>query len=196
METKQCSKCGRELPATTEFFFAHPKTKLKISSACKECRGCEFRKPYSTGVTDPKTQKRCHICGRVLPRTLEYFQPGVKVNGKQYFRSGCRECNSLKYAAKKGKGEVVTNIQYGMICDYFENKCAYCGCKSARTRKDYIIPLSKGGRAVKLNCVPACWSCIKSKGEQDTLKWFRSRAFFTEEKLQKILDMKEYFKET
>lgn len=40
METKICSnsKCNKELPATTEFFYRHKGGKFDLSSNCKECR--------------------------------------------------------------------------------------------------------------------------------------------------------------
>lgn len=39
METKRvCSKCRRELPATTEYFHKNKYGKQGLQSVCKECR--------------------------------------------------------------------------------------------------------------------------------------------------------------
>ena len=38
MSTKKCSKCGRELPATTEFFSPNPTGKYGLYSICRKCK--------------------------------------------------------------------------------------------------------------------------------------------------------------
>lgn len=44
MDTKACTKCGRELPATTEYFHKH--TGEKLSPSCKECKANYLKRYY------------------------------------------------------------------------------------------------------------------------------------------------------
>lgn len=44
--TKQCTTCGRTLPATKEYFYGHPGTRDKLEGRCKNCN--KLRK--KTGV--------------------------------------------------------------------------------------------------------------------------------------------------
>jgi 5-methylcytosine-specific restriction endonuclease McrA len=43
--------------------------------------------------------------------------------------------------------------------------CHYCGGKFSREELtlDYIIPVSRGGRSVRSNCVPCCKQCNNEK---------------------------------
>ncbi len=37
-KTKICTKCGRELPATKEYFYKNKGGKYGLDSKCKECK--------------------------------------------------------------------------------------------------------------------------------------------------------------
>lgn len=47
MITKICTKCGRELPATTEYFHKHKTGKYGLHATCKECKISESKKYYN-----------------------------------------------------------------------------------------------------------------------------------------------------
>ena len=50
METKICTKCKRELPATKEYFSSYKKAKCWLEACCKECKATAQReraKKYS-----------------------------------------------------------------------------------------------------------------------------------------------------
>ncbi|MBN2466252.1 HNH endonuclease [candidate division WOR-3 bacterium] len=54
--------------------------------------------------------------------------------------------------------------------------CVYCGdTKPKQWRWDHVHPVSKGGRTVIGNLVPACSSCDDSKQEKTLDEWFRRR---------------------
>lgn len=44
MEHKTCTKCGRELPATTEYFYKEKSGKYGLNGRCKECKNKYFKK--------------------------------------------------------------------------------------------------------------------------------------------------------
>lgn len=61
LETKICRSCGRELPATYEYFQKRSDRKDGLRTKCRECRGYDF-KPLV-----PQGYKQCHKCLRILP---------------------------------------------------------------------------------------------------------------------------------
>lgn len=51
MKTKVCSKCKKELPATTEYFAVHRSTKSGLQPNCKECAREYDKKYYENNKT-------------------------------------------------------------------------------------------------------------------------------------------------
>lgn len=85
METKVCSKCGRELPRSE--FNKHPHTKDGLQSHCKECAketmrksreskksqsgGAEVKAPIATPVEKPKHKVYTNpVLAPISPREL------------------------------------------------------------------------------------------------------------------------------
>lgn len=69
VQTKICSKCGRELPLTEVYFYKRKDNKNGFRTDCIECRGHDFRIP-SNDPPIPNGYKKCHLCERVLPFAL------------------------------------------------------------------------------------------------------------------------------
>jgi len=91
METKVCSKCKRELLATTEFF---NKDKLRhdgLFPYCKECRGHKFK----AIVVASEGNKICPKCNRELPASIEYFHRDK--NSPTGCCTYCRECRGYEF---------------------------------------------------------------------------------------------------
>jgi hypothetical protein len=90
-ETQICIRCGRELPATTDYFF---QLKIgKIRTRCKECFGHEF-----THKLEAKEGYRvCKKCGLELPETEEYFILRKDVPNPCY-RGICKECKYREHS--------------------------------------------------------------------------------------------------
>jgi len=53
---------------------------------------------------------------------------------------------------------------------------------------EHVEPLSEGGKTTKDNCIPCCPDCNSDKQSEDLMVWFPQQRFFTEEKLEKIID--------
>ena len=51
--------------------------------------------------------------------------------------------------------------------------CHYCGCSvpAKELTLDHIVPLARGGRSTKGNCVPACKECNNKKKSLLPLEW-------------------------
>lgn len=89
---KSCSKCGKEYPATTEYFYKNPHMKMGLASWCKNCylekypRKKKPLEPASDGM------RRCTKCLQEFPETSEFFH--YSQTGKNHLRSWCKGCSS------------------------------------------------------------------------------------------------------
>ena len=92
--TQVCSKCGREFPATVEYFSKAKTGKYGVSSCCKECWNNKQRARNKPVNTDPSILQRCTKCGKRLPATTEYFYKNKA--GKYGLMTICKECSNRR----------------------------------------------------------------------------------------------------
>ena len=79
MDTKKCSKCGKELPLTE--YYSRGNGKLR--SECKDCHKSYVKGKYNerkTIVNDIKTSQKCAKCGESRSYVLDFHHkdPSVK----------------------------------------------------------------------------------------------------------------------
>ena len=79
MNTKKCSKCGKELPLTE--FYSRGNGKLR--SECKECHKKHVKEKYQerkNSVEEIKSTIGCAKCGEKRPYTLDFhhLDPNIK----------------------------------------------------------------------------------------------------------------------
>ncbi|MBF0178656.1 MAG: HNH endonuclease [Magnetococcales bacterium] len=51
--------------------------------------------------------------------------------------------------------------------------CHYCGLRvpPAELTLDHVVPLIRGGRTTRGNCVPACMECNREKRHLSSMQW-------------------------
>lgn len=76
------------------------------------------------------------------------------------FKDNCRKAKRRGAIA----GDVVTFAEWQEIIDQHQGRCAYCGCVPEIPEQDHVKALTKGGRHIASNIVPACKPCNSSKG--------------------------------
>jgi len=54
-----------------------------------------------------------------------------------------------------------------------QGRCHYCGAEVAprELTLDHIVPVARGGRSTKGNCVPACKECNNKKRDLLPIEW-------------------------
>lgn len=150
-----------------------------------------------------KGYKYCNRCYEI--KSLNEF--GKDTLGRP--RSTCKKCTAYKSAKsrriKYNSDEAYratrlsqnfnrkTCLAENYTPDEWHNKvakynfsCAYCGAVNNLTC-DHVVPLSKGGRNIIDNVVPACLSCNSSKNATDVVEWYTKQTFFDKSKLVKII---------
>lgn len=88
IKMKVCSKCKRELPANSDYYFKKHDTADGYTNKCKECRGYKFTDKLTKIPKDG--HKYCIKCNRELPSTNVYFP--IDNTCKDGLRNVCREC--------------------------------------------------------------------------------------------------------
>ena len=219
MDTKKCSKCGQELPATNEYFFSTKKNKDGFFGQCKLCVA-EYQKQYRTNnkeyIAKCKKQYRAEHKGPTDERNKQYraankerLREHDRQYRKQYYVTNKeriterdkqwkknhpelrRIADQRREARKRQLPATLTREQWQVIMDCFNNKCAYCG-KKKPLEQDHFIPLSKGGGYTHNNIIPACGSCNASKRDRDFKEWYPSQEFYSKRREKKILSFLGY----
>lgn len=70
----------------------------------------------------------------------------------------------------------------------FDDCCAYCGA-AGKMEVDHWIPINKGGAHALDNILPACRPCNRNKSDRNPEGWYRSRSYFSEDRLNKIYEV-------
>lgn len=107
---KQCSKCEKLLPATTEYFHRCAVNRDGLRYTCKPCEAQAERERQATKLERQKAKdakaavlaqesaiapiRCCKMCEQEFPLTYEYFQPDK--NSKGGFKPRCRKCESRR----------------------------------------------------------------------------------------------------
>lgn len=131
---------------------------------------------------------------RLINRRYRESHSHDLVNDTRYVDKVCKGCgctykddpDSGKYCSQscKNRGKKKSSkrrLVYisGSVRDRlyakFDYRCAYCGFRLKLTL-DHVVPVSKGGRDIESNLVPACQSCNSSKGAKDVDEWTMSRS--------------------
>lgn len=201
MQTKICTKCENELPATTEYFNKHKLGKYGLNPVCKQCR-----KDIQNSTSNHKIRQK---------RYYQNHKKEIKIKSNNYRKNNLhiyRESTKKYYKTDEGKMLKVkiqqkreslklklksdfTLIQWQKCKQFFNNKCAYCD-KEKKLQQEHFIPLSKDGEYTKNNIIPACGKCNSSKGNKDFFKWYSKQEFYSKEREQKILKYLNYDNKT
>lgn len=146
METKICTKCKQEYPATSEYFYNNNRNKDKLHNWCKKC--C---KEYDLNRSKNKEKilkeqelasKQLKICSKC--QQIKQFSQFNSDNNKKYgLSSVCKECD--KAAAKKYR-----ELHPNYYINYYENK--------HKEEKEFKL---KEQNALKAEGMKICSKCNK-----------------------------------
>lgn len=146
----------------------------------------------------------CSCCGEAKPATEFYIESYTDRRTNQ-----CKQCINIKRRvqrnkAKHGKFVSKEKIRNMEAVDYqladwrdamlhFGAACAFCGKPEGRAKKekldrDHLVALSKGGKTVRNNIIPACAKCNRGRGNREWLEWFKNQPFYGADKAKKIAE--------
>lgn len=182
------SKCGTCIAAARKDYDrkynASKKARAKGRRYYYSAKGQENKVAYRQRhpLTDEQ-KERYRTAGRAHEK-----EPKYKARRKRYdlsVKGKAMKARKDKKFAKTDKGRFVkhkveirrrrqlraesctlTRAQWLDIKAVFQNQCAYCRQTFQRLEMDHLIPLSRGGRHIAENIVPACRRCNASKGDR------------------------------
>lgn len=215
---KICTKCNRLLVANSMNFHTQMKGKYGVMSYCKECtkkynsehkeHQAEYCKQWRANNKQHIAEYRKQHYRDNKERYAEYDKKYYKNNkehiaeyGKQWASNNRERKNEIgrkaqhkRRAKLKFNGGEYTLEQWQECLEFFNYTCAYSGepINNSNTNIEHIIPISKGGSNNIYNIVPALDIVNKSKNASDMLEWYKEQPYYSEERLNKILDWIEY----
>lgn len=194
---KKCTKCGRMLPANTDNFYRDRSVKCGLVSQCKECASAHD-KIYHKQHKQHK-QKRAEYNKKYYEETKEE----QREKKKKYYQTSQGQValfnnNNRRRKREEQQGKGITPDQWLEMMKFFDWKCAYSGeyignkeNQSIRSI-DHIVPLAKGGVNEIWNCVPMYRPYNTSKHDKDIKEWYPQQDFYSEDRLNKINEWREY----
>lgn len=150
----------------------------------------------------PKTVV-CSCCGEAKPESDFYKQ---SYTGK--LSNQCKQCVNIKRSVQRNKrrhnkfvskekcrtGDIpeFTLAEWKECMLHFKGCCAYCGKPEGRAKadkldRDHLVPISKGGKTIKTNIVPACRTCNRGRGNRDWQSWYHENKYYSAEREQRII---------
>lgn len=180
-------KCGKELPATDEFFNKAKTGKYGLRGDCKACcnkqakqyylanrrRRCEQTIAWQKDHSNEVAKYKARWYERNLKREREKGKQKYRKNrerelarSKRYAKDHPDKINAYtaRYRTRKvdNKGSH-TGKEFRALCEFYNNTCLCCTKKLPLTA-DHIVPVIKGGSNNISNIQPLCQSCNSSKG--------------------------------
>jgi 5-methylcytosine-specific restriction endonuclease McrA len=181
VQSKPCSKCGVEKPASE--FIADPRHADGLRSDCKECfysreryyKALDYRHANRDQV---KLWNRKQRSARL--RYQERWRQGnpkaasdkdrrsrqrQRAKDPIAYRAQVQASTNRRRAKKRNNGpHDFTRHEWEAIKVAYEHRCAYCGIAPEQLSIDHALPLARGGVHSAWNIVPACLQCNIRKG--------------------------------
>ena len=224
METKKCSKCKREFPATTEYFCRSKTSKSGWGSQCKLCKRehylknretiLEKQKKYMLDNKEKKAEYYKEYRKRNKEKLKEYHKEYWKENSEKFKqkkklnkehirevqRAYFRKNPEIKRMSEHKRRALKNNLPKDLSIEQWEEVKAYFENKCAycgeekELTQDHFIPVSKNGGYTASNILPACKSCNSSKRDKEFIIWYRNQSFYNKLNEEKILNYIEKFR--
>jgi 5-methylcytosine-specific restriction endonuclease McrA len=174
---KTCTKCGRELPATTEYFFAQKNPTQPLRAKCKVCHTRQANGRHKVPEVAEHLRKRAREKYSEDPESgrekCRLWREGNRETMRECGRTYSRK-NPDKRATKtrNRKARIRGSVGRHTVADerrQYERqrgRCYWCGVSVPWSAKhvDHVIPVARGGSNGPENLVIACASCNLSKG--------------------------------
>jgi hypothetical protein len=173
MQTKKCTKCERELPATLEYFHAKQTGKFGIFAVCKSCRVIEkkiYTEKNKARIKDVNSQYYLRNRNDILRKTSQYKKDNVEI-----VRKYSRRLGSKRRALEKNNG--YNKYTEDQIFELYGTNCYLCdmpinlnaprktGVPGWRSglQIEHFVDIAKGGPDTLENVRPSHGWCNLTK---------------------------------
>ena len=193
---KKCSICG-EFKVFSEFYSQNKTSKkggyVYYSPYCKECSKNKADKWNRSHRDKRKQILRKYDSKEENRKKTRLWSKIRRENGsyKEWQNNNKEKIREYQSTRRKFKTHEINKEEWQECLNFFNNSCAYCGMTMGEHINEFNESLHKehviynGNNGIS-NCVPACKRCNGSKFIFDMEKWYKSRNYFTNERLGNI----------
>lgn len=169
---KMCTHCGREKPATTEYF-AERKDKHSrsgLTSWCRDCLRARAREKQAERRSDPIEREK------LLEEKRRYNE---SVKGRNRKRQEILIENHRRRQSHLNVRWDWTVEEWEETCQQWMRTCAYCGVSTDLLEQDHFVPITHPDFTGTHpgNIVPSCRSCNRRKGHLHPREWLSPERF-------------------
>lgn len=171
--TKICSKCGKDFPATAEFFNRAERGLYGLRPECKDCSGIwrennkDKIKSYYINDKENYIEKATKWNRNNKNRRKEICKKDYESHPER-FKIHDRKRRARKYGLTEHHTtedvETLYREQFG--------KCYYCGESMYDYHLEHKTPLSRGGTDTKENLAISCPDCNWRKNDRTEEEFF------------------------
>ena len=205
IETKKCIKCEEVKPLDQYPIRGRKKDgSISYRGYCKKCNKKYINDLNRKRRLDPEYIEKERKFGREYKRKLR-LDPEYVCKEKEYY-GNWRHTTSGKASIKTRSHKIKAirlgrpyspnlHTEYIHIKERLNNRCAYCASYLTLELEhiEHIVPLSAGGTHTPDNIVCSCARCNLSKNARPMEEWYREQPFFSEERLQQIYAIRDYW---
>lgn len=152
--TRTCTRCNKVLPATLEYFYAHPSGKFGLAPKCIKCSR-EYRLEHLSKMTKEQRYE---------------MKKAEQQRNKHTYREAQRKAMALLRGVHHEDWTEKQLIEtYGSDCYICHEPIDITIPRTGKKSKDslwpdHVIPMSRGGENTIRNVRPCHRSCNESKG--------------------------------
>lgn len=156
---------------------------MQLTYALKlyECTCCKAQKIESDFYRESYTGRRTNQCKECI-NIKKRVQRGKSKHGKFVSKEKIRGFETPDYSLEDWRAAML----------HFRGACSFCGKPEGRAKKDkldrdHLVAISRGGKTIRNNVVPACTKCNRGRGNKNWEEWFPYQEFYTKERAIKII---------
>lgn len=95
---KRCTRCGKEYPATREFFYPDKRRQDGVGARCLSCQ--PTKEMVRAGLVQrpkpaPAGETTCLVCGNTYPANAQFFHTNIS-SGHGWSKT-CKQCTNERY---------------------------------------------------------------------------------------------------
>jgi len=194
--TKQCTKCGNVLPATTEYFYKELLGKFGVRSKCIKCinhpktrrvgrdkekaRACRERWKNANPEKDKAAKRKYYDAHREeeIQKVCDKQKKNPEWVAQRNKKWKAAHPEAVSQMSSKRRARIASaDGRYSRkdVLEKFEQQCGKCyWCKkeiNGRYHVDHVVPLSRGGSNWPSNIVITCPHCNMSKNDKLPEEW-------------------------
>ena len=206
---KICSKCKKLLVANSNNFQKNKNSKDGLRPECKACSKKVNKKSYEKKINEPNYQENKsnynkNYYEKHKEKKLEYskvyreeHKEYYKEYSKDYYQNNKEKCfnkNIKRRLNEQQQGRGINKEQWLEMMNYFNWQCAYSGLilNDMYRTIDHIVSIKRQGAHEVWNCVPMYRNYNLSKRASNPLEWYQQQDYYSEERLQKIIEWQLY----